>query len=303
MSAQFKSVEPRLTPPQPRPTHRSGRPRCSPSEEQRHHSVEASVRTSGRQSCVASASKTQICRTARRPRGARAASRARCAGRASDLFFVRPNAPGDDLPSRRRVATRGRRTRSRGAARPPRARAGAGGWASHAARAAIAQPAHPDRARVAHAAPIGCVQVLLARTRPCQTCPPAAARPGTSVGSAARRRRLPASRASAALRVSCTSRGRQVRRQVGALALGLHTLSTTPSLRLQAREVPRDRLQCVLPAQCDRARTAAAAVRKWSVIYSLLCGVATERAGAGRSPFGEDESVSPGEHRLRPCQP
>ena len=57
---------------------------------------------------VAGASKTQICRTARRPRGARAASRARCAGRASDLFFVRPNAPGDDLPSPRRVTTRGR---------------------------------------------------------------------------------------------------------------------------------------------------------------------------------------------------
>ena len=109
-------------------------------------------------------------------------------------------------------------------------------------------------AQLAHAAPIGCVQVLLARTRPCQTCPPAAARPGTSVGSAARRRRLPASRASAALRVSCTSRGRQVRRQVGALALGLHTLSTTPSLRLQAREVPRDRLQSVLPAQCEACK-------------------------------------------------
>ena len=116
MSVQFKSVEPRLAPPQPRPTHRSGRPRCSPSEEQGHHSVEASVRTSGRQSCVASASKTQICRTARRPRGARAASRARCAGRASDLFFVRPNAPGDDLPSPVFSATMPRGT-SHGAAR------------------------------------------------------------------------------------------------------------------------------------------------------------------------------------------
>ena len=32
----------------------------------------------------------------------------------------------------------------------PRARAGSCGWASHVARAAIAQSAHPDRARVAH---------------------------------------------------------------------------------------------------------------------------------------------------------
>ena len=36
----------------------------------------------------------------------------------------------------------------------PRARAGSCGWASHVARAAIAQSAHPDRARVAHAARI-----------------------------------------------------------------------------------------------------------------------------------------------------
>ncbi len=99
---QFKSVEPRLAPPsrgQQTATRRSGRPRCPPSEEQRHHSVEASVRTSGRQSCVAGASKTQVCRKARPPRGARAESRDRCAGSAPDLFFVRPNAPGHDLPS------------------------------------------------------------------------------------------------------------------------------------------------------------------------------------------------------------
>ena len=40
--------------------------------------------------------------------------------------------------------------------------------ASHAARAATAQPAHPDRARVAHATHICCVQVLLARTHQCE---------------------------------------------------------------------------------------------------------------------------------------
>ena len=66
--------------------------------------------------CVAGASKTQICRTARRPRGARAASRTRCAGRAPDLFFVRPNAPGHDLPSPVFSATMPRGT-SHGAAR------------------------------------------------------------------------------------------------------------------------------------------------------------------------------------------
>ena len=55
----------------------------------------------------AGASKTQDCRTARRPRGARAASRARCAGRALDMFFVRPNATGHDLPSPSCVVTGG----------------------------------------------------------------------------------------------------------------------------------------------------------------------------------------------------
>ena len=77
--------------------------------------------------------------------------------------------------------------------------------ASHAARAATAQPAHPDRARIAHAAHICSVQVLLARTHQCQQMP-AAARPGTFDGSARRRSRLSASRVSVALRVSCTSR-------------------------------------------------------------------------------------------------
>ena len=149
----------------------AARPRCPPSEEQRHHSVEASVRTSGRQSCVASASKTQICRTARRPRGARAASRARCAGRARDMFFVRPNATGHDLPSPRL-----RSRREAGRDKPwPGTSSSSLSWirrASHAARAATAQPAHPDRARIAHAAHICCVQVLLARTHQCQQCPP-----------------------------------------------------------------------------------------------------------------------------------
>ena len=76
--------------------------------------------------------------------------------------------------------------------------------ASHAARAATAQPAHPDRARIAHAAHICCVQVLLARTHQWQHARRRAA--GTFDGSATRRSRLSASRASVAFRVSCTSR-------------------------------------------------------------------------------------------------
>ena len=214
--------------------------------------VEASVRTSGRQSCVASASKTQICRTARRPRGARASSRARCAGRASDLFFVRPNAPGDDLPSphasgreagrdkpwrgpspsssscRRRVGiacgmrcdctARAPRSRSRCSRRPHRSRAGA---------------PRPD-------APV-----------PNNACPPPRGR-APSDGSAARRNRLPASRARVALRVSGTSRCLlDVRSGLWPSGLHLHSAHSTlhACVRLQAREVP----QWVLPAQSDRA--------------------------------------------------
>ena len=81
--------------------------------------------------------------------------------------FVRPNATEDDLPSLSWVATMPAGT-SHGPARPPRARAGSGGWASHAARAGIAQSAHPDRARIPHGVHICCVQVLLARTHKCQ---------------------------------------------------------------------------------------------------------------------------------------
>ena len=123
------------------------------------------------QSCGAGASKTQVCRTARRARGARAASRARCASSARDMFFVRPNATGHDLPSPR---LRSRREASRD--KPWRGTSSSSSsWirrASHAARAATAQPAHPDHARIAHAAHICCVQVLLARTHPVPTCPP-----------------------------------------------------------------------------------------------------------------------------------
>ena len=112
----------------------------------------------------------------------------------------------------------GRGTRRRGAARPPRARAGAGGWASRRDRTARAPRSRSRCSRRPHR---GRAQVLLARTRPCQTWPPAAARPGTRDGSAAR---LPASRASAALRVSCTSRcSLDVR--LGLWPCGLHTPS------------------------------------------------------------------------------
>ena len=225
----------------------AARPRCPPSEEQRHHSVEASVRTSGRQSCVASASKTQICRTARRPRGARASSRARCAGRASDLFFVRPNAPGDDLPSphasgreagrdkpwrgpspsssscRRRVGiacgmrcdctARAPRSRSRCSRRPHRSRAGA---------------PRPD-------APV-----------PNNACPPPRGR-APSDGSAARRNRLPASRARVALRVSGTSRCLlDVRSGLWPSGLHLHSALTAQCTPVCACKPGRFRSWCFL---------------------------------------------------------
>ena len=154
------------------------------------------------QSCVAGASKTQICRMARRPRGARAASRARCAGRARHMFSC-----GRTRPETICQAQFFLRRCQEGQAMA-RHVSSSSSWirrASHAARAATAQSAHPDRARIAHAAHICSVQVLLARTHQCQQMP-AAARPGTFDGSARRRSRLSASRVSVALRVSCTSR-------------------------------------------------------------------------------------------------
>ena len=115
MSNQFKSVEPRLAPPS-RGQHAGAV--VLDVLHRRNSVIIRSKRPSGQAGPVlrCGASKTQICRMARRPRGARAASRARCAGRASDLFFVRPNAPGDDLPSPVFSATMPRGT-SHGAAR------------------------------------------------------------------------------------------------------------------------------------------------------------------------------------------
>ena len=244
-------------------------------EATRARRARAPLRTARPPERGAGASKTQICRAARRPRAARAASRARCAGRAPDLFFGRPNAPGHDLPSPPAARDERRRQGPDAAARPVphRARAGTGGWASPAPRAAIAQPAHPARARAAHAAPLN--QVLVARTRPCQTsCAPAAAlRPGTADGSAARRSRRPAARACAALRVSCISRARQV----GALALRpahtQHAHALSPLLHKPGRFCATACSACCLRNATPGER-GAVALRNWSVFilpFSVWC--------------------------------
>ena len=192
----------RPCPPRPRPTPRSGRPRCPPSEEPRHHPVDAPVRTSGRQSCGAGASKTIFVGTAGRPRGSRAASRARCAGRARDMFFVRPNATGHDLPSPSCVAMRGRQGQA---------------MARHVLleleldQAGVARGTRRDRTVRAPRSRSHCsCRPHLLRAGPPRRSTSAnmsaAARPGTFDGSARRRSCLSASRVSVALRVCCTSR-------------------------------------------------------------------------------------------------
>ena len=151
----------------------------------------------------AGASKTIDCRTARRPRGARAASRARCAGRALDMFFVRPNATGHDLPTPGCGRDERPAGKSHGAARPPRARAG-----SRGRRTRHAPRPHSPRTPLALALLMPPTSVACRSSSPGRTSAnmPAAARPGTFDGSARRRSRLSASRVSVALRVSCTSR-------------------------------------------------------------------------------------------------
>ena len=76
-------------------------------------------------------------------------------------------------------------------------------WASHAAHAPRDRTAaHPDRARIAHAAHIGCVQVLLARTHKCQQASRRAAGHVRRVGNAPQSF-AHTSRVSVPLRVSC----------------------------------------------------------------------------------------------------
>ena len=113
--------------PRRRPTPRSGRPRCAPSEEPRHHPVDAPARTSRRQSCVQALEKHKS--SARRVgRAPLVPHRAPGAQAVREICFscgrTRPaticQAPGcghDGRPA----------GTSRGAARPPRARAGSGG--------------------------------------------------------------------------------------------------------------------------------------------------------------------------------
>ena len=170
MSVQFKSVEPRLAPPS-RGQHAG--PVVLDVPDRRNSVIIRSKRPSGQAgaSLALRALRKRKSAARRVGRAALAPHRAPGAQAVRVICFSCGRTRPETIfqaPMRRDERPAGT---SRGAARPPRARAVAGGWASHAACAAIAQPAHPDRARVAHAAPIGRVQVLLARTHPCQTMP------------------------------------------------------------------------------------------------------------------------------------
>ena len=146
MSAQFKSVEPDEC-----DAGRHVRARC-------HHHHAPRPRRPLRATCARHG--RQPPRPKRVPARQRLSWPDRVPSRSPDRAWCGLWAQVDAVITSRRMPAPSKRTNAQlgthganrrdkpGAARPPRAQAGSGGWASHAARAVLAQSARPDRARV-----------------------------------------------------------------------------------------------------------------------------------------------------------